>query len=111
MEYLCNQNKRIRTLFATHYHELTAIEGNLAGFKNLTVDVADENGKIVFLHKIVEGSASKSYGIHVAYLAGVPTELLENATIKLEILENLKEQGDQSKPEEQLTLFRFEDKS
>jgi DNA mismatch repair protein MutS len=111
VEYLCNENKRIRTLFATHYHELTAIEGNLPGFKNLTVDVADENGKIVFLHKIVEGSASKSYGIHVAYLAGVPSELLENANIKLELLENLKEQGHMNKPEEQMSLFRFEEKS
>jgi DNA mismatch repair protein MutS len=110
VEYLCNQNNRIRTLFATHYHELTAIEGNLPGFKNLTVDVADENGKIVFLHKIVEGSASKSYGIHVAYLAGVPTELLENANIKLELLESIKAQGEQTKAEEQITLFRFEEK-
>jgi len=110
VEYLCNENKRIRTLFATHYHELTAIEGNLPGFKNLTVDVADENGKIVFLHKIVEGSASKSYGIHVAYLAGVPSELLENANIKLELLENLKEHSEQIKPDEQLSLFRFEEK-
>lgn len=109
VEYLCNDIKRIRTLFATHYHELTAIEGNLPGFKNLTVDVADENGKIVFLHKIVEGSASKSYGIHVAYLAGVPKELLENANIKLELLESLKEQGEPTKPEEQLSLFRFEE--
>ncbi len=111
VEYLCNQDKHIRTLFATHYHELTAIEGSLPGFKNLTVDVADENGKVVFLHKIVEGSASKSYGIHVAYLAGVPSELLENANIKLEILENLKEQQEHAKPEEQLSLFRFEEKS
>jgi DNA mismatch repair protein MutS len=109
VEYLCSDNKRIRTLFATHYHELTAIEGELPGFKNLTVDVADENGKIVFLHKIVEGSASKSYGIHVAYLAGVPKELLENANIKLELLENLKEQAEEAKPEEQMSLFKIED--
>jgi DNA mismatch repair protein MutS len=109
VEYLCNDNKHIRTLFATHYHELTSIEGNLPGFKNLTVDVADENGKIVFLHKIVEGSASKSYGIHVAQLAGVPKELLENANIKLEFLESLKETDDSKKPEEQLSLFRFEE--
>jgi DNA mismatch repair protein MutS len=110
VEYLCDDTKRIRTLFATHYHELTAIEGNLPGFKNLTVDVADENGKIVFLHKIVEGSASKSYGIHVADLAGVPKELLENANMKLEMLESIKEQKSPAKAEEQLTLFRFEDK-
>jgi DNA mismatch repair protein MutS len=110
VEYLCNDIKRIRTLFATHYHELTAIEGSLPGFKNLTVDVADENGKIVFLHKIIEGSASKSYGIHVADLAGVPKELLENANMKLEMLENIKEQREQAKSEEQLTLFRFEER-
>ena len=109
VEYLCNDNKRIRTLFATHYHELTSIEETLPGFKNLTVDVADENGKIVFLHKIVEGSASKSYGIHVAQLAGVPKELLENANIKLEFLERMKESDESIKPEEQLSLFRYEE--
>ncbi len=109
VEYLCNDQNKIRTLFATHYHELTAVEDSLDGFHNLTVDVADENGKIIFLHKIVEGSASKSYGIHVAQLAGVPMKLLENATIKLSLLENQKKQDDAAKQDQQLSLFGFED--
>lgn len=87
-EYLCRSDKRIRTLFASHYHELTSLEDTLTCFKNLNVDVAEENGNIVFLHKIVEGSASRSYGIHVAKIAGVPKELLDRAEEKLNELEN-----------------------
>ena len=87
VEYLCKSDRKVRTLFATHYHELTVMEKNVPGFKNLSVDVSEENGDIVFLHKIVEGSASRSYGIHVAKLAGVPTELLETAETKLNELE------------------------
>ncbi|MBR0127363.1 MAG: DNA mismatch repair protein MutS, partial [Firmicutes bacterium] len=90
-EYLCREDRRIRTLFATHYHEMTALKGTLKGIKNYNVDVSDENGEVVFLHKIVEGPASRSYGIHVAKLAGVPLELLRNARQRLEILENGKE--------------------
>ena len=77
---------RIRTLFATHYHEMTVLEETLKGVRNLNVDVAEENGDVVFLHKIVEGSASRSYGIHVARLAGAPKELLENAQVHLDSL-------------------------
>ena len=87
VEYLCSENRKIRTLFATHYHELTALEGAIRGFCNLNVGVSEQNGNIVFLHKIVEGSASRSYGIHVAKLAGVPTEVLDIANAKLEDLE------------------------
>lgn len=88
VEYLCNDKTHIRTLFATHYHELTALEDERYGVKNLNVDVAEENGNIVFLHKIVEGSASRSYGIHVAKLAGIPITLLERAQEKLAELES-----------------------
>ncbi len=87
VDYLCNANTHIRTLFATHYHELTALEEDIKGVRNLNVDVAEENGNIVFLHKIIPGSASRSYGVHVAKLAGVPHELLENAENKLMQLE------------------------
>ncbi len=87
-EFLCNAEKQVRTLFATHYHEMTSLEGRMPGLRNLNVDVAEENGNIVFLHKIIEGSASRSYGIHVAKLAGVPAPLLERASEKLEELEN-----------------------
>ena len=87
VDYLCNANTHIRTLFATHYHELTALEEGIKGVRNLNVDVAEENGNIVFLHKIIPGSASRSYGVHVAKLAGVPHALLENAENKLMQLE------------------------
>ncbi len=87
IEYLCNTKRKIRTLFATHYHELTAMEGAIKGVKNLNVDVREENGTVVFLHKIIEGSASRSYGIHVARIAGVPNNLLDAAEMKLEELE------------------------
>nr|WP_230975035.1 DNA mismatch repair protein MutS [Aminipila luticellarii] len=88
VEYLCNEKNKIRTLFATHYHELTALEELVPGVRNLNVDVAEENGNIVFLHKIVAGSASKSYGIHVAKIAGVPKKVLEAAENKLAGLES-----------------------
>lgn len=87
VEYLCGDSGRARTLFATHYHELTALEDKTDGVENLNVEVSEENGNIVFLHKIVKGKASRSYGIHVAKLAGVPNILLENAEKKLDILE------------------------
>ncbi|MDD3349466.1 MAG: DNA mismatch repair protein MutS [Eubacteriales bacterium] len=87
VEYLCRSDRKIRTLFATHYHELTALEGAIRGLKNFNVDVSEQNGNIVFLHKIVEGSASRSYGIHVAKLAGVPNEVLTTANEKLGELE------------------------
>lgn len=88
VEYLCNEKTHIRTLFATHYHELTALEAQIHGVRNRNVDVAEDDGNIVFLHKIIEGSASRSYGIHVAKLAGVPDSLLHRAEEKLNELEN-----------------------
>ena len=87
-EFLSRPERKIRTLFATHYHEMTQLEGTVEGVRNLNVDVAEENGDVVFLHKIVEGSASRSYGIHVAKLAGAPSELLERAQEHLYDLES-----------------------
>ena len=68
-----------RTLFATHYHELTDLEKSLAGVRNLNVAVREWQEEVVFLHKIVAGAADKSYGIHVARLAGLPRELIERS--------------------------------
>ena len=68
-----------RTLFATHYHQLTELAERLSGVTNMNVAVREWNDEIVFLHKIVEGGTDRSYGIHVARLAGVPHELLERA--------------------------------
>ncbi|MBQ1484696.1 MAG: DNA mismatch repair protein MutS [Eubacterium sp.] len=89
-EYLTGKKRRIRTLFATHYHELTALADERPGIVNLSVDVAEEGGEIVFLHKIVSGAASRSYGIHVAKLAGIPSELLSEAENRLSDLERSK---------------------
>lgn len=68
-----------KTLFATHYHELTELEGSLAGVKNLCIAVKEKGDDIVFLRKIVKGGADKSYGIQVARLAGVPETVLDRA--------------------------------
>ena len=112
VEYLCRENFKVRTLFATHYHELTSLAEQINGVANLNVDVAEENDNIVFLHKIVPGSASRSYGIHVAKLAGVPEILLKNAEDRLHALE--KEPADNlfeplyikdTEQEEQLSMF------
>jgi DNA mismatch repair protein MutS len=70
---------RCRTLFATHYHELTELAQRLPGVKNLNVAVREWEDQVIFLHKIVEGGTDRSYGIHVARLAGVPVEVLTRA--------------------------------
>ena len=77
-----------RTLFATHYHELTELANSLSGVANLNVAVKEWEGDVVFLHQIVAGAADKSYGIYVAQLAGVPTEVNERAKQILAELEN-----------------------
>jgi DNA mismatch repair protein MutS len=76
-----------RTLFATHYHELTELAGRLPRMKNFNVAVREWNDQIVFLHKIVEGGADKSYGIQVARLAGTPKSVIERAKEILRVLE------------------------
>jgi DNA mismatch repair protein MutS len=86
-EKLCASTPRIRTLFATHYHELSMLEGDLVGIHNLNTLISESPEGIVFLHQIAEGSADHSYGIHVAQLAGVPQDLIENARLKLDMLE------------------------
>jgi DNA mismatch repair protein MutS len=78
---------RARALFATHYHELTALADRLPGIGNLTVAVAEQDGQVVFLHRIEPGAAAKSYGIHVAQLAGVPAPVLRRAQEVLRDLE------------------------
>ncbi len=77
-----------RTLFATHYHELTDLEATLAMVKNLNVAVKEWDDNVAFLHKIVDGSADKSYGIHVARLAGIPRQVNERAREILRRLES-----------------------
>ncbi|MCL4169625.1 UNVERIFIED_CONTAM: hypothetical protein GTU68_053724 [Idotea baltica] len=115
VEYLHDQIGS-RTLFATHYHELTELEKDFDRVANFNVAVREWDEKIVFLHKIVPGSADKSYGIHVARLAGVPNWVNRRAE---QILERLEASGDleenksaiqssskgSSKTEIQMTLF------
>ena len=76
-----------RTLFATHYHEMTQLEGLREGIKNYCVAVQERDGEVVFLRKIVAGGADRSYGIHVAKLAGLPTSVIERAQEVLAQLE------------------------
>ncbi|MFO1005794.1 MAG: DNA mismatch repair protein MutS [Planctomycetaceae bacterium] len=78
---------RCRTLFATHYHELTALAQSLVGIANWNVAVHERNGELIFLHKIVAGAADKSYGIQVARLAGVPREVIDRSEVILQTLE------------------------
>ncbi|HET9919949.1 MAG TPA: DNA mismatch repair protein MutS, partial [Ktedonobacteraceae bacterium] len=92
VEYLHN-NKRsgARTLFATHYHELVEVAHLLPRIRCMNVAVTEEGGKVVFLRKIVPGGADKSYGIHVAQLAGIPRPVIHRAE---EILTELEQKGE-----------------
>ncbi|MBZ9608227.1 DNA mismatch repair protein MutS [Clostridium estertheticum] len=90
IEYICkNSNLRSKTLFATHYHELTKLEGMIKGVKNYSVAVKKIENEIVFLRKIVPGGADESYGIEVAKLAGLPEDVINRANEILASLENL----------------------
>jgi DNA mismatch repair protein MutS len=75
-------------MFATHYHELTDLANSCSNVHNLSVAVSEDGSNVVFLHNIVDGPASKSYGIHVARIAGVPEEIRKAARIKLRELES-----------------------
>lgn len=86
-EYLTDKDSRPRCLFATHYHELTDLSDR-PGIFNLTVQVEEHDGKVVFLRKVIPGNADRSYGIHVARLAGLPSSVLHRAEGILAQLEN-----------------------
>ncbi len=88
-EYI-HHNLKARCIFATHYHELSELGIILDAAKNYNVAVRDWNGEIIFLHRIEPGSADKSYGIHVARLAGIPQEIIKRSQV---ILEGLEEQA------------------
>jgi len=109
-EYIHNNPKvSAKTLFATHYHELTELVLTLERAKNYNVSVKEWNDEVVFLHKIIEGPTDKSYGIHVASLAGLPKEVIERAKDILVNLENetISEKGlpKFAKEPAQLTFF------
>ena len=86
----CADRRRLgaKTLFATHYHELTVLEGQIAGVKNYNIAAKKKKGEVIFLRKIVRGGADQSYGIEVAKLAGVPDRVVRRAREILEELEN-----------------------
>ncbi|MBV7391784.1 DNA mismatch repair protein MutS [Enterococcus sp. ALS3] len=106
IEYI-HKNVQAKTLFSTHYHELTVLEEALPHLKNIHVGAVEQNGEVVFLHKMMDGPADKSYGIHVAKIAGMPTELLSRATTILTMLEadSPVEKIEETPENEQLSLF------
>lgn len=97
IEYIHNRIGA-KTLFSTHYHELTVLEEELSQLKNVHVSAIEHQGKVVFLHKIKEGPADKSYGIHVAQLAELPAELIARANEILTALEQPELQNTVAKP-------------
>lgn len=115
-EYLLTENsKKAKTLFATHYFELTELEKEMIGIRNYTVQVKETDSKVVFLRKIIRGSTDKSYGIHVAKLANMPEDVIKNAQRRLFDLEkkhvasSTKGVAKLPKPN-QLSLFQLNDK-
>lgn len=98
-----------KTLFSTHYHELTALEESLSQLTNVHVEVDEHDGEVVFLHHIKEGKADKSYGVHVAKLAHLPDDIINRANYLLETYEATSALREQSSSDEQLTLFETND--
>ena len=100
VEYIANNEKiGARTLFATHYHELTELEGKVPGVKNYCIAVKEKGEDVIFLRKIIRGGADESYGVHVAKLAGIPNVITTRAN---EILKGLKESNFIGKHEKEI---------
>ncbi len=107
MEYL-HDVKKPRTIFATHYHELTALQEKLPNMSCRTIKVKEWQDKIIFLHEVIKGSADRSYGIHVAKLAGLPSCVIKRASEVLRILENNKEIEPLDNIADKLPIFKGE---
>jgi DNA mismatch repair protein MutS len=108
VEYI-HTHLHARTLFATHYHELVAMADHLPGIRNFNVAVSEDRGEVVFLHHIVPGGVDKSYGIHVAKLAGLPKPVIKRANEVLLELESLKTGTQPARSKQappQLSLFQ-----
>jgi DNA mismatch repair protein MutS len=108
LEHLHDRN-RCRTLFATHYHELTALSAKLDRLANATMKVKEWKGDVLFLHEVVPGAADRSYGIQVAKLAGLPAAVIQRARQVLTSLET----SDRSRPKamiDDLPLFAVKEK-
>jgi len=114
-EYISNKDKcGAKTLFATHYHELTELENKLEGVKNYSIAVKEKGEDIIFLRKIVKGGTDESYGIHVAKLAGVPQDVVKSANEILKGLERKsilinkgKEKEDKKVVSGQLDMYNY----
>ena len=104
LEYI-NENIGCKTLFSTHYHELTDMAKKIKGIKNIHVDAKEENGSVTFLHKVLDGPIDKSYGIHVAKLANMPSDLLDRAK---EILEYYESNNKNTKIKDKQVSFDFD---
>lgn len=96
LEHLHEANK-CRALFATHYHELTALSGKLDGVENATVAVKEWQGEVIFLHEVKRGAADRSYGVQVAQLAGLPASVVARARVVLDALEKGEREGGSSR--------------
>ncbi|MDW3180535.1 DNA mismatch repair protein MutS [Roseobacter sp.] len=92
LEHLHDVNKS-RALFATHYHEMTALAGKLTGVDNATVAVKEWEGEVIFLHEVHKGAADRSYGVQVAQLAGLPAPVIDRARVVLDALEKGEREG------------------
>ena len=92
LEHLHDVN-RARALFATHYHEMTALATKLDGVENATVAVKEWQGEVIFLHQVKRGAADRSYGVQVARLAGLPQSVIDRAKVVLEALEKGEREG------------------
>nr|WP_189490498.1 DNA mismatch repair protein MutS [Limoniibacter endophyticus] len=104
VEFLHEQN-RCRSLFATHFHEMTALSQKLARLDNVTMRVKEWNGEVIFLHEIAKGAADRSYGVQVARLAGLPDAVVERARAVLHQLEEGEDSGKADKLVDDLPLF------
>ncbi len=107
LEYV-SQKIRCKTLFSTHYHEITSLEGKLEGVKNYQISVKEFNNSIIFLRKIVRGSANKSFGIEVASLSGIYSDIILRAKAILNSLEKNSVKLDLSKVEEKIIITDVE---
>lgn len=106
LEHLHDVNQ-CRALFATHYHEMTALAGKLKGVENATVAVKEWDGDVIFLHEVRKGAADRSYGVQVARLAGLPAAVIDRAKVVLEALEKGERSGNRQKTLiDDLPLFR-----
>ena len=103
-EYL-HEKIKAKTIFATHYHELTDLENKFENIVNYRIEVKEKNGKVMFLRNIIKGGADRSYGIEVAKLAGLPKEILKESREILHRLEQRKELIEKTINVKQLSLF------